>query len=179
LTPEASGYLEKARQCLGYAKVNLGVGLGNDAGRNAYLAAFHAAQGFIFERTGKVAKSHNGVHTEFNRVAKTEEGLDLEIRRFLPQAYNLKAVADYEMGPESEVPLDRAASAIKKRRAIRQLHRGTPPERHLGISDYLKRVRSLSISAAGTLFLSSPLFSPRWAITTPGKIASETVFSSW
>ena len=112
MTPEASGYLSKAWQCLGYARINIGVGLGNDAGRNAYLCAFHAAQAFIFERTEKVAKSHQGVHTEFNRLAKDEPRINLDVRRFLPQAYNLKAVADYEMGPDSEVPLVRAEAAI-------------------------------------------------------------------
>jgi hypothetical protein len=55
VTPEASGYPSKALQRLGYARINIGVGLGNDAGRNTYLCAFHAAQAFIFERTGKVA----------------------------------------------------------------------------------------------------------------------------
>ena len=38
--------------------------------------------------------------------------INLDVRRFLPQAYNLKAVADYEMGPDSEVPLVRAEAAI-------------------------------------------------------------------
>lgn len=98
MTPEAGSYLEKARECLGYARVNLDVKLGNDAGRNAYLAAFHAAQALIFERTGKIAKTHQGVHAEFNRLAKAEAAVDRELQRFLTQAYNLKAIADYEMG---------------------------------------------------------------------------------
>jgi len=85
----------------------------NDAGRNAYLAAFHAVQAFIFERTGRVAKTHQGVRVEFNRLAKGEMRVDRELRRFLPRAYNLKAVADYELGPESVVPLERAAAAIE------------------------------------------------------------------
>jgi len=114
LTPEVSGYLDKARQCLSYALVNLEVKLGNDAGRNAYLAAFHAAQALIFDRTGKAAKSHQGVHTEFNRLAKEEKRIDRDVRRFLPQAYNLKAVADYEMGPDAVVPLERAAAAVER-----------------------------------------------------------------
>lgn len=113
MTPEAAAYLDKARQCLGYARIDLDVGLGNDAGRNAYLAAFHAAQALIFERTGKVAKSHQGVHAEFSRLTKDEAGLVVEVRRFLTQAYNLKAVADYEIGPDSVLPLDRASLAIK------------------------------------------------------------------
>jgi uncharacterized protein (UPF0332 family) len=112
VTPEAAGYLNKARPCLAFARTNLEVGLGNDAGRNAYLAAFHAAQSLIFERTGKVAKSHHGVHAEFNRLALAESGLDAECRRFLAQSYNLKAVADYEIGDDAELPLDRAVMAV-------------------------------------------------------------------
>jgi uncharacterized protein (UPF0332 family) len=54
VTPEASRYLEKARQCLSNAKAALGYGLSNDAGRGAYLTVFHAAQALIFEQTGKV-----------------------------------------------------------------------------------------------------------------------------
>jgi len=113
VTPEAAGYLEKARRCLGYAHVNLNVGLGNDAGRNAYLAAFHAAQAVIFEQTGKAAKTHQGVHTEFSRLMRTEPSIEQDLRRFLTQAYNLKAVADYEMGEDSVVPLERAATAVQ------------------------------------------------------------------
>nr|WP_211108966.1 HEPN domain-containing protein [Azospirillum baldaniorum] len=104
--------MDKARQCLGYARINLTVDLGNDAGRNAYLAAFHAAQSLIFERTGKVAKTHQGVHAEFTRLTKDDPRLPTEVRRFLAQAYNLKAVADYELGPDSILPLERAAKAL-------------------------------------------------------------------
>ena len=38
--PEAERYLEKAHQCLANARANLGIELSNDAGRNAYFAAF-------------------------------------------------------------------------------------------------------------------------------------------
>ncbi|HEX3430244.1 MAG TPA: HEPN domain-containing protein [Rhizomicrobium sp.] len=113
MTPETLGHLEKARECLRYAHVNLDAGLTNDAGRNAYLAEFHAAQALIFERTGKVAKTHSGVHTEFNRLGLQEPGLGPELRRILPQTYNLKAVADYETGPDSLIPFERAAAAVK------------------------------------------------------------------
>jgi uncharacterized protein (UPF0332 family) len=61
MTPEADRFLEKARQCLANARANLGINLSNDAGRNAYFAAFHAAQALIFERAGKIAKTHQGV----------------------------------------------------------------------------------------------------------------------
>lgn len=112
MTPEAAAYLDKAWRCLSYGRINLNVELGNDAGRNAYLAAFHAAQAFVFDRTGKATKSHQGVHAEFNRLAKEEPAIGIDVRRFLSQAYNLKAVADYEMGPDSVVPPERAAAAV-------------------------------------------------------------------
>jgi uncharacterized protein (UPF0332 family) len=72
VTPEAGRFVAKARQCLEHARVNLGVRLSNDAGRNAYLAGFHAAQALIYERTGKVAKTHHGVHSHFEKLAKDE-----------------------------------------------------------------------------------------------------------
>ena len=86
MTPEAASYLHKARRCLTFARINLDVQLGNDASRNAYLAAFHAAQALIFERTGKAAKSHRGVHAAFSRVATEEPQMPTDIRRFLAQA---------------------------------------------------------------------------------------------
>lgn len=76
MTTETECYLEKARQCLSNAHANLGIKLSNDAGRNAYLAAFHAAQALIFERTGKIAKTHQGVHSEFSLLAKDDPNID-------------------------------------------------------------------------------------------------------
>lgn len=87
--------------------------MSNDVGRNAYFAAFHAAQAFIFERTSKAAKTHQGVQSELNRMARDEPGIDKSFPAFLSQAYNLKAVADYETGPDSVVPPERSASAIE------------------------------------------------------------------
>jgi len=86
--------------------------VGEDAGRDAYLAAFHAAQALILARSGKVVKTHRGVHRLFAQLAKNEARLH-EFSRFLSQAYNLKDIADYELGPGAAVPLDRASAAIK------------------------------------------------------------------
>ncbi|HZU89512.1 MAG TPA: hypothetical protein VE993_09675 [Stellaceae bacterium] len=44
-------------------------------------------------------------------LAKTEPRLR-EFSRFLSQSYNLKDIADYELGPGAAVPLDRASAAI-------------------------------------------------------------------
>jgi uncharacterized protein (UPF0332 family) len=113
MTPEAVAYLAKARKCLSNARASLGFGLSNDAGRSAYLAAFHASQAFIFERTGKAAKTHQGVQSELHRLALNETRLDKAFPPFLTQAYNLKAVADYETGANSDIPPERSAAAIE------------------------------------------------------------------
>lgn len=98
MTPEVGDYLDKARKHLEHAGVMLGVGLNEDAGRAAYLAGFHAAQAFIFDRSGKVAKTHSGVRSELARLAKNDSRLDRAFLTFLGQAYNLKTVADYTVG---------------------------------------------------------------------------------
>ncbi len=57
MTPETDEHLEKAREYLSKARGLLDVLHYNDeAGRAAYLAAYHAAQALISERTGKIAK---------------------------------------------------------------------------------------------------------------------------
>lgn len=112
MTPEAKEHFDKARQCLARARTILAAGVGEDAGRNAYLAAFHAAQALIAERTGKDAKTHKGVHAQFARLTRNEPRLGLELRQFLAQAYDIKSIADYGLGPDTDVPLDRARAAI-------------------------------------------------------------------
>jgi uncharacterized protein (UPF0332 family) len=87
--------------------------LAEAAGRAAYLAAFHAAQALIFERNAKVPKTHRGVHAQFSRLARDIPKLGAELPRFLSQAYDFKAVADYEIGPDAAVPLAEAISATE------------------------------------------------------------------
>lgn len=94
---ETERYLAKADECLANAARTT---ITNDAGRSAYLAAFHAAQALIFESTGKIAKTHHGVHSEFSRLTMGKLELD-GLYVFLSNAYNLNAVADYETGPDS------------------------------------------------------------------------------
>ena len=112
MTPEAKENFDKARQCLIRARTILAAGVGEDARRNAYLAAFQAAQALIAERKGKDAKTHKGVHAQFARLKRNEPRLDLELRQFLAQAYDLESIADYGLGPDTDVPLDRAGAAI-------------------------------------------------------------------
>lgn len=113
MTPEAERYLEKARTCLANAQAILAIGVGDDAGRGAYMAAFHAAQAFIFETSSKTAKTHSGVQSLFVTLARNDPRIPPDFIPFLSQAYNLKAVADYETGPGASVPVEKAAATLE------------------------------------------------------------------
>lgn len=113
MTPEAGELLDKARDCLRRARLILAAGVGEDAGRDAYLAVFHAARLSFVSGPEGTAKSHGGVHRLLAQLGRDEPQL-AELGLFLSQAYNLKAVADYEFGPGAGVPLDRASAAIDR-----------------------------------------------------------------
>jgi uncharacterized protein (UPF0332 family) len=53
----------------------------------------------IAERTGKDAKTHKGVRAQFARLTRNYPRLGLERRQFLAQAYDIKSIADYGLGP--------------------------------------------------------------------------------
>jgi len=89
VTPEADRYLDKARQSLAHARTILAIDLGEDAGRAAYLGAFHAAQAFIFERT-KQRRQDPYRSPQFLKLVRDEPRIDVELRRFLSEGYKLK-----------------------------------------------------------------------------------------
>jgi len=112
----------------------LAVGLNEAAGRTAYLAGFHAVQAFLFETTGKVFKSHNGVQTEFLRLTREDPRFTSDQRIFLSETYNLKSIADYETGPAAEISAERAERAIAQAKLfvskIVELMSPVAPPRH-------------------------------------------------
>jgi uncharacterized protein (UPF0332 family) len=65
------------------------------------LAAYHAAEALLHERTGSGAKTHRGLRSEFARLARTEPRIDPGFLRFLANAYEVKSVADYDTEPEN------------------------------------------------------------------------------
>jgi uncharacterized protein (UPF0332 family) len=85
----------------------------DEAGRAAYLAALHAAQAVIVERTGRIVKRHRGVRNELWRLLRDEPRFDGELRGFLGRAYNLKAIADYGTEPDSPISVELARAAIE------------------------------------------------------------------
>ena len=60
-----------------------------------------------------MAKTHRGVHGQFLKLVSDEPRIDLDLRRFLSEGYKLKAIADYETGPDAVVPLEQAAAAVE------------------------------------------------------------------
>jgi uncharacterized protein (UPF0332 family) len=111
--PQSGAFLEKANELLGDARTMLRVGLANAAGRTAYLAGFHAAQGLLYEAHGRTFKTHTGVRAEFARLVKDDPRMDSELRAFLGLAYQLKAIADYEAGPGSHIKAETARATLE------------------------------------------------------------------
>ena len=111
MKPESAAFLQQqADIMLKRADLMLSVGLNEDAAREAYLACFHVAQAYIFERTAKASKSHHGVQTEFFRLSKDDPRTNTGLRRFLSQSYEFKSVADYGTGPDAVTSAEEASS---------------------------------------------------------------------
>jgi hypothetical protein len=55
---EAADYLAKAYAAITDARQIASLPLPHIAAREAYVVVFHAAEAYIFEQTGKVAKTH-------------------------------------------------------------------------------------------------------------------------
>lgn len=98
MTPEARDYLDKARGDLDDAAKIAAIGLATIAARAAYYAAFHAAEAYIVELSGKIAKTHSGVRSEFARLAKESPGVDKALLIFLAKGYKYKELSDYGVG---------------------------------------------------------------------------------
>jgi uncharacterized protein (UPF0332 family) len=113
VTPEAAAYLGKARDDLNDARTIVAIGLAKVAARSAYYAAFHAAQAYIVERTGKIAKTHSGLRTEFARLSKENAEIDRAFSTFLAKAYTYKEISDYGVGPGAVISTAEAVEAIE------------------------------------------------------------------
>ena len=128
MTPEADRFLQHADRHLKRGQTMLSVQLNDDAARAAYLAAFHAAQAVIFERSGRVVKTHRGVQSEFLRLTKDDPLFTPNERIFLSQAYDFKAVADYETG-FAELSAEEATAALERGRGfVSAVRRALSPE---------------------------------------------------
>lgn len=109
---ETTDFLAKARTCLAAAKTIAAVLLPEVAAKEGYLAAYHAAHAFVFERTGKPVKPHRGLRTAYSQTAREEPRLDPVFARLLSRAYKFKEVADYGVGPVVEITMADAEAVI-------------------------------------------------------------------
>ncbi|MBV8472055.1 MAG: HEPN domain-containing protein [Hyphomicrobiales bacterium] len=116
MKPETQAFLDKAAELLGRAPALLAQDFTDEAGRAAYLAGFHAAQGLIFEARGATPKTHSGVQAKFAELARNDARFGKDLRTFLGRAYSLKAIADYETGLGSKVSEGQARDAIESGR---------------------------------------------------------------
>jgi uncharacterized protein (UPF0332 family) len=110
--PETRKFLDKAQSDLDDAKKIAAIELANVGARSAYYAAFHAAEGFIFETAGRVAKTHSGVRSEFARLAKQSPQIDKAFAVFLAEAYKFNEISDYSVDQNQSVTIGEAMSAI-------------------------------------------------------------------
>jgi uncharacterized protein (UPF0332 family) len=117
MTPEAKAHLNRAGVFLIRARIDVSAAAreplkAEDAARNAYYAALHAAKALIFERTGQTHKSHGGVHKLFLQLIKNEPSIDPALRTFLTRAYDFKRISDYDVDISSAVSPQRASAAL-------------------------------------------------------------------
>lgn len=112
MTPEAERFLAKARLCLADAGLYQPF-VPRIAGREAYLSAYHAAEALIYERTGKIARTHRGVRSQFALLTRAETLIDQGLSEFLAQAYELKSLSDYGTGVEASISATTARAAIE------------------------------------------------------------------
>jgi uncharacterized protein (UPF0332 family) len=110
LTPEAAEYLAKARTLLAEVLNLRRDGYLEVAAREAYLAAFHAGQALIFERTGRIAKTHSGLRSRFAEIARHQPGIPKHLGRYLGRAYKVKETHDY--GPLRAITTAKADETI-------------------------------------------------------------------
>jgi uncharacterized protein (UPF0332 family) len=118
---EADPHIVKPRESLEFARYALAGEYTEEAGRSAYMAAYHAAVALISARTSKSPKTHSGTRSEFARLAREEPGISREHVSLLGWSYELKNVADYEQEATLSVA-EAECVAPEPRRSGRKSH---------------------------------------------------------
>jgi uncharacterized protein (UPF0332 family) len=95
---ETADFLAKTPATLVDARRIAAVSLSHIAAREAYLAVFHAAESYIFEQTGKLARTHRGVRSEYTRLSRSEPRIGWHLVTFLGTPCQFKTRANYAVG---------------------------------------------------------------------------------
>jgi uncharacterized protein (UPF0332 family) len=112
MKPETSNALTAADQAIAHALGILSINIPVQAARLAYYGQFHAAQAYIFERAGKVVKTHKGVRKEFHRLALSDPLLPPSLASQLSSDFRFKEIADYETAKSVTITSQIAQDAI-------------------------------------------------------------------
>ena len=112
MKPQATSFLSAADRAIANRHTVLTVNIPDQAARLAYYAQFYAAQALIFERTGKIAKTHKGVAAQFHLLATAETLLTPSLAAELSAAYYFKDAADYNASAALAITPDQARDAI-------------------------------------------------------------------
>ena len=123
MTPEAAGYLGKARELLDEATTALAWVSPMLQAAPPILPGFHAAQAYLSTQSERVPKTHSGLRSEFARRVKDEPRITELQRAFLGRAYSFKAIADYETGPSRMSATNRPQGPLRKRAGSWRLSR--------------------------------------------------------
>ena len=109
---ETRDFLDHAAEDIREAEIIATAGLAKVAARSAYYAVFHAAEALIFQYSGKIAKTHSGVRSEFSRIWLTILHLDNWYTTFFAQTYSFKEISDYGSVRDKSVTMEIAEDAI-------------------------------------------------------------------
>ena len=112
MKPQTHAFLTAADEALSDAKTILNAKIPRQAARLAYYAQFHAARALIFERCGRITKTHRGVDREFHKVAASEPSFAPGFAALPSKAYNYKEHADYSTDFTNPIPPALAAAAV-------------------------------------------------------------------
>lgn len=118
MTPDVHAALANARRCLDVARQVSTLPLPDVIGREAYLAAYHAACAYILARTGTPTRTHSGARTQLALLARSEPRIDKAFRRLLDEGYAMKSLADYGHAARGPVSKEEALAAIRTAEAM-------------------------------------------------------------
>ena len=116
MTPAAARCLAAARLSLSDAEVILGVNIARVAAREAYMAAYHAAEALVTEETGKTVMTHAGLRTEFARLSQRSDRIGRWMTTFLANAFRFKSLSDYDVTQETPITIANAEALIAEAR---------------------------------------------------------------
>ena len=121
ISPEAQGYLDKARESIDAAQDLVRRGSCGFAASRAYYAMFYCAQALLLSR-GLTYSSHGATIAAFGREFAKPRHLDPTLHLYIREAFDIRQVADYD--PLRAITKETAAWFNQPRRLPRRRSAG-------------------------------------------------------